>query len=37
MWSALAAWLSFGALAFDGVSGPRIGVLSSCRIIRPRP
>jgi hypothetical protein len=26
-WSALAAWLSRGALAFGGSSGPRIGVL----------
>ncbi|HEX6464832.1 MAG TPA: hypothetical protein VFZ98_10275 [Vicinamibacterales bacterium] len=26
-WSALAAWLSCGAVAFDGATGPRIGVL----------
>jgi hypothetical protein len=26
-WAALAAWLSFGAIAFDGANGPRIGVL----------
>jgi hypothetical protein len=26
-WAALAAWLSFGAIAFDGAAGPRFGVL----------